>query len=119
MIKIMLSAVLLYASLLGASATYAAPSQDSDVCLDWEVETYASGDALSSCAYFNPDKVSTRFTVINHCSTPVRGVFSYLRDTEPRVMSVQPFKVRPGGTAVVANPCDGAADWSYQVTQVN
>lgn len=118
MIKIMLSAVLLYASLLGASVAYSAQNE-TDACLDWEVETHASGDALSSCAYFNPDKVSTRFTVINHCSTPVRGVFSYLRDTEPRVMSVQAFKVRPGSSAVVANPCDGAADWSYQITQVN
>lgn len=117
MIKTMLSAMLLYASLLGASTLHA--KSESDMCLDWEIETHVAGDALSSCAYFNPNKVSTRFTVSNHCSTAVRGVFSYYRDSEPRVMSVQPFRVRPGATAVVANPCDSAVDWSYQVTQAN
>ncbi|AKH69162.1 hypothetical protein IMCC21906_01484 [Spongiibacter sp. IMCC21906] len=122
MIKIMFSAILLFATLQGSSLVYANTNTDvSGDCLDWEIKTHPAGENLSSCAYYNPDKVSTRFVVSNHCQTSVRGVFSYYSQgaEDDRIMSVQAFNVQPGRTAEVANPCDTAGDWSYHVTQAN
>ncbi len=94
---------------------------DAQDCLDWEIQTHPSGDELSSCAYYNRDRASTRFLVSNHCQTSVRGIFSYYSDDRhrQRVKSVQPFAVDPGATTEVANPCNMTSDWSYYVTRAD
>lgn len=110
-----------YSALLSSLLTSPLLHAEAEDCLDWEINTHRAGENLSSCAYFNSEKVSTRFVVKNHCATTVRGIFSYYREIEAseRVMSVQPFQVPPGDSAEVANPCDVAADWSYYVTQAD
>ncbi|WP_269620351.1 hypothetical protein [Zhongshania sp. BJYM1] len=107
-----------FCSLLGASAMSAFAEPES--CLDWDVQTFPANSEQSSCAYFNQDKVSTRFTVRNVCDSKVSGVFSYYKEDihNKSVMSVQSFVVNPGVSQEVANPCGMQSSASYQVSQV-
>ncbi|MFT5889677.1 MAG: hypothetical protein ACI9BO_002505 [Zhongshania sp.] len=91
-----------------------------EACLDWDVQTFPSSSEQSSCAYFNHDKVSTRFVVRNSCSTKVTGVFTYYKDDLQKkpVMNVQSFAVNPGESEEIANPCDMKISNAYQVSQV-
>ncbi|MEX1669577.1 hypothetical protein AB4876_11710 [Zhongshania guokunii] len=94
---------------------------EAEKCLDWDVQNFPASSEQSSCAYFNQDKVSTRFVVRNSCDIKINGVFTYFKDdiSKKSVMSVQSFSVDPGQTEEVANPCDMHNESAYQVSQVS
>ena len=114
--KAMVIAAGLVFGVLGSTAVFAAQPED---CLDWKVETLDSASNRSSCAYYMPDKVSTRFPVVNYCEARVSGVFSYTREDAIRPLSVQAFDVEPGQTEEVANPCDKEGKWKVEVSQLS
>ncbi|WP_373081423.1 hypothetical protein [Zhongshania sp.] len=103
------------------STTALAANGEPEHCLDWDVQSFPANSEQSSCAYFNHDKVSTRFVVKNSCDTKISGVFSYYKDdiSKKSIMSVQSFSVDPGQTEEVANPCDIHSNSAYQVSQVS
>ena len=103
------------------STTALAVNAEPENCLDWDVQSFPASSEQSSCAYFNHDKVSTRFVVRNSCSTKISGVFSYYKDdiAKKSVMSVQSFSVDQGQSEEVANPCDIHSNSAYQVSQVS
>lgn len=118
MINKYLSLVLLGSALLcGATQLHA----DAERCLDWEIQSYSSESEMSSCGYYNHDKVSTRFVVRNSCAASVNGVFSYMKGEvdNKTVMAVQAFVVDPGDQQEVANPCNMLDQFSYQISQVS
>lgn len=94
---------------------------DAERCLDWEIQSYSSESEMSSCGYYNRDKVSTRFVVHNSCAASVNGVFSYMKGEvgNKTVMAVQAFAVDPGDQQEVANPCNMLDQFSYQISQVS
>jgi|TARA_R110002167_G_scaffold59020_4_gene167140 hypothetical protein len=100
-----------------ASVAIAAPEN----CLDWDVQDFPANSEQSSCAYFNQNKVSTRFLVRNSCDSKINGVFTYYKDdlAKKPIMSVQSFSVDPGETEEVANPCDIQTNSAYHVSQVS